>query len=222
MSDERLRELERRWKETGSAHDESVLINERMRVGRATPARLWSAGLLGSAAARMILGQHATWGDDLAWVNALDEQPVAVRATLLILDDFCGAGRLPPVVEQMKLLVRRWLADPYAVSKDDIKVLGLECSAQATLILRTPYADVYGEWYETGDALLSQLAAILSRLIHDGSQAGTADLLSFLEEIRDSVSAVSDEHIREVLRRGLVPWLLGHYDPLNIEKAGPS
>jgi hypothetical protein len=36
MSDERLRELERRWKETGSVEDEAKYLAERVRVGDLT------------------------------------------------------------------------------------------------------------------------------------------------------------------------------------------
>lgn len=36
MSDERLRELERRWRASASVDDEVALVNERLRVGAVT------------------------------------------------------------------------------------------------------------------------------------------------------------------------------------------
>jgi hypothetical protein len=52
VSDERLRELERRWTETGSVEDEAVFLLERVRAGVLRQGDLWVAALLGSPAAR--------------------------------------------------------------------------------------------------------------------------------------------------------------------------
>ena len=40
MSDARLRELERRWRESGSTEDEAAYLRERVRVGDLTQERL--------------------------------------------------------------------------------------------------------------------------------------------------------------------------------------
>lgn len=40
MPDERLRKLERRWKETGSAQDEAAYLLERVRAGEISPLGL--------------------------------------------------------------------------------------------------------------------------------------------------------------------------------------
>lgn len=45
MSDARLRELERRWRESGAIEDEAAYLHERMRVGALPPAKLTSAAL---------------------------------------------------------------------------------------------------------------------------------------------------------------------------------
>jgi hypothetical protein len=52
MSDEQLRALERRWKETGAAQDEAALLLERVRVGDLEQARLESALLRSRVEAR--------------------------------------------------------------------------------------------------------------------------------------------------------------------------
>ncbi len=44
MSDARLRELERRWKETGSVDDEAAYLLERVRSGTADGTRLSAHG----------------------------------------------------------------------------------------------------------------------------------------------------------------------------------
>lgn len=51
MTDERLRELERRWKETGSVEDEAAWLVERVRAGDLTQERLGLAAHCGHPAA---------------------------------------------------------------------------------------------------------------------------------------------------------------------------
>ena len=58
MSDQKLRELERRWRETGSVEDEAAYLRERVRVGDLTQERLELAAYLGHAAACNALGRE--------------------------------------------------------------------------------------------------------------------------------------------------------------------
>ena len=52
MSDQRLRELERRWRETGSVEDEAAYLRERVRVGDLTQERLELAAYCGHEGAK--------------------------------------------------------------------------------------------------------------------------------------------------------------------------
>lgn len=56
MTDSRLRELERRWKESGSTRDEAAFLLERARIGALSRRRLRLAALAGSTAAKAVLG----------------------------------------------------------------------------------------------------------------------------------------------------------------------
>jgi len=56
MSDERLRELERRWKETASPSDEAAYLSERVRVGDLAVSNLELAANLGHRGAGLALG----------------------------------------------------------------------------------------------------------------------------------------------------------------------
>ena len=56
MSDERLRQLDRRWRETGAIEDEAALLQERVRVGNLRRERLELAALLGSQGAQLATG----------------------------------------------------------------------------------------------------------------------------------------------------------------------
>jgi hypothetical protein len=55
VSDGRLRELERRWRESGSVDDEASWLSERMRAGTLTRDRLELAAYCGSAAASKLV-----------------------------------------------------------------------------------------------------------------------------------------------------------------------
>ena len=57
VSDERLRELERRWKETGSVEDEAAFLLERVRVGELTQERLELAAYCGHPASQAAVGE---------------------------------------------------------------------------------------------------------------------------------------------------------------------
>ncbi|HZV00947.1 MAG TPA: hypothetical protein VFF73_29800 [Planctomycetota bacterium] len=57
MSDEKLRRLERRWRETGSAADEAAWLRERARTGDLEPERLHLAAYLGHEPARVAVPQ---------------------------------------------------------------------------------------------------------------------------------------------------------------------
>ncbi|MDC3379462.1 hypothetical protein OAX78_04190 [Planctomycetota bacterium] len=56
MSDERLRELERRWKETQAVEDEAAYLLERVRVGDLEQEKLELAAYCGDGAAKAALG----------------------------------------------------------------------------------------------------------------------------------------------------------------------
>ena len=63
MADDRLRELERRWKESGAVDDEAAWLLERVRVGGLEAERLQLAAYCGHAGARVALGSasNPTW-----------------------------------------------------------------------------------------------------------------------------------------------------------------
>lgn len=59
VSDAKLRELERRWRETGAVDDEAAYLLERVRVGDLTPERVELAAYCGNAGARATLAPAA-------------------------------------------------------------------------------------------------------------------------------------------------------------------
>jgi hypothetical protein len=72
VSDARLRELERRWKETNSPDDEAAYLLERVRVGDLTRERLELAAYCGHEGASTALGvSHARLPDPSIWIGGL-------------------------------------------------------------------------------------------------------------------------------------------------------
>ncbi len=59
MSDERLREAERRWRETGSIEDEAELLRQRVRTGELPLAHVAAAARLDYPAAAMVLDNES-------------------------------------------------------------------------------------------------------------------------------------------------------------------
>ena len=113
MSDQKLRELERHWRETGSVEDEAAYLRERVRVGDLTQERLELAAYCGHEGAMICLGlpslespcdglrlakDLAVWGPDvLLWLAVL-----AIESL----------GRDHPELQRSVQSMRAWLESP--------------------------------------------------------------------------------------------------------------
>jgi hypothetical protein len=71
MSDAKLRDLERRWKETGSVEDEAAYLLERVRVGDLTRERLELAAYCGHEGAMSAIGSQLDSGAPTVWMVGL-------------------------------------------------------------------------------------------------------------------------------------------------------
>lgn len=89
MSDERLRELERRWTESGSVNDEAAYLKQRVRAGDLSQERLDLAAYCGREAALVALGANSTveW-DSKAWAEGLGRwgPSIVLRAQCLLAE----------------------------------------------------------------------------------------------------------------------------------------
>jgi AcrR family transcriptional regulator len=124
VSDERLRELERRWQETGAVGDEIALLRERVKVGDLEPEKLDLAAWLGNEAAlalterapvqdlEELLRQFEEWEDDevcrrfmFAAGRSLMRATPRLRDVFAAAEEwFLGAQR----VEVLKSLITRF------------------------------------------------------------------------------------------------------------------
>lgn len=94
MSDQKLRALERRWKETGSVEDEAAHLLERVRHGTLSPRDLIAGALLGDPAHGRAFGgiDPALLGDETAIMPGKSIGPFYIGMTLAY---FPAIGRLP-------------------------------------------------------------------------------------------------------------------------------
>jgi hypothetical protein len=99
MADDRLRELERRWKSSGAVEDEVALLLERMRVGDLEEDRLRLAAHLGHAASRGSLGDGGPDPGVESWIRGLlhelwlrSGKAWAVEAQLRVFLAICQTG----------------------------------------------------------------------------------------------------------------------------------
>ena len=90
MTEARLRELERRWKQSGALDDEVAYLYERVRAGLVDDAQLDVARRFGSQAAARVLGQPVprSPSDVRGWMREVEALGDEAQRELLL-----GAGR---------------------------------------------------------------------------------------------------------------------------------
>lgn len=129
MSDARLRDLERRWRDTRAVSDEAAYLVERLRAGDLDPERLRVAARCGHPAAVEALGEPPVFprlegADDdaaratvAAWLRGFDAFPreVRVRVALVLAKATLGNGPPhgtdPQVIDALTAL-ERWCRCP--------------------------------------------------------------------------------------------------------------
>jgi hypothetical protein len=115
MSDARLRELERRWKESGSPDDEAAHLQERARIGDLTRDRLELAAFCGHEAARKVAELPPATGVPTEWLTRIERsgRDSVVRAGLAMV------RALVPLVPELRVeardavaAVEAWINEP--------------------------------------------------------------------------------------------------------------
>ena len=147
MSDTRLRELERRWKETGSPDDEAAYLLERVRVGDLTQERLELAAYCGHEGARRAYGcEPSASPDSENWLGGLADRGKEVRVrsawtcAQLVLAS-CELGQFRLCAEQVTALLGEWLNRPSDVAiEQELRTLGAHLSSQEPPVSTFEYA----------------------------------------------------------------------------------
>lgn len=244
MSDERLRELERRWRQSGQLSDQVAYLAERVRCGELARERLDLAAWLedpSALSARKELGGDEALGSAAALRSLGEERSQTARRELRV----ALARWSPPIL--LRVILVAWLervADEPAHEWDDVfgRVRAtlqtlhdcldapwpLPTETLAALEAAEDQADKagWGDHPETGESLPAPDYA--NTPVARCLQFACAVLLAEPERVGSTAAsalAYADAWVywREVcaaLRETLVPWALGEADPLP-ERLGP-
>ncbi|MEZ6188833.1 MAG: hypothetical protein R3F62_27995 [Planctomycetota bacterium] len=194
MADRTLRELERRWKETGSVEDEAVLLLERVHVGDLAARRLEVAAAVGHPAARVALTDRRAPRTPGEWTRVFAHaEPMWLRRAAASACTDLLAGYETAHADDLRPraaleAVEAWLVCPCEAHR----------AAAADLQLLVAF---------TYDAM-PDLALSLTEIAQGDAEVARECLDAVF------VSVGNDEAIRAGLRRDLVPWLLGYADPV--------
>ncbi len=116
MSDERLREVERRAREPGTPDDQAAWLVERLRMGRLTRRRLEAAAHCGHEGARLVLGTKPLPAPTREWARRLVEPGerelavVALAAVARALFEHC-AGLETDAEQRARIDLHAYLLD---------------------------------------------------------------------------------------------------------------
>lgn len=201
MTDARLRELERRWRESGAERDHARFLVERLRTGELSLDRARLAAHLGDAAARAALGlarePHDLAGQR-AWAAALSdwgrEVPgrAGVAAARLVLPVFDRGLNPDPRPRRALRAAEQFLVCPCDRHEGRALLAG-------DLVEAAAHDDA-------GTAVWEAVRAVV------GPADGVAGALEAVVVAAGRVTGVLA--VRAAIRDALVPWALGYGDPL--------
>lgn len=179
MTDQRIRDLERRWKESGTQEDEAALLRARIQAGQIGEERLRLAARCGSRAAASVSPEEAADLSDWTWVEA-EDQETQVRLAIAL-------SGLVRIRNRTRLLghLERWVL--------------AGCPVEGLLRQRASNA-----WLSVGASLCRR------RQLRWQSIERIAQVVPLLA----GLGASEGGNPAHGLLREVVPWCLGHRDPI--------
>jgi hypothetical protein len=205
VSDERLRELERRWKETGSIEDEASWLAERLRLGRASKDMVALAAHCGHAAAQRVRGEGAM--DAAEWIRSVRGfgGEASVRAILavgplsrIVTEARVSLGRTP-TSESHASGIERGIGWYAYVCRDDHRSSALKGAREQALAesARDP-----GLWTATWMMrLLGRCACCWLAVSMPASERMLGEIAD-----RHTYEGAGLEEVRDTMRRELLAW----------------
>lgn len=225
MADDEVRDLERAWRRTGELDDEARLLLARLRAGLTTVRRLELAAALGDPAALCAVTAHRRPAAPLVPPQELTPRGQAdwLRLTAELAEEAHVPLEWDGVDLETALRVRLALLEA-ALGPWQANVAGTELAPVADE-LGAPCDAVRGRCLDLsrGDEHLVERALRLSRLARElRAEPLGSGLVGWA---RDLVLAALSRNggrrpveiagpSRATLQEQLVPWLLGHHDPL--------
>ncbi len=203
MSDARLRELERRWRESGAVEDEAALLRERLRQGALGSSRLELAADLGHPGAASALGRAP------ASAAALVDPGWAVRTAAAGAE---AAVRCAAAAARACLPLHRWHRPG-----DDVPERVLETVEAWLDCPCPPHTRAAAAWAlypaaPPGLAGLGYLAHRVARVVGaQGEPGGARVTVRELEAVvAQALERLGEEALQEVLRDAVAAWAVGH------------
>jgi len=203
VSDERLRELERRFREVGTTEAEADWLRERLRAGELVPARLELAGLLGHEAARLVCPPSGPLGlrhfrDLLRAAGAEAGLRYLVVVAGAGVEGFGGGVALRTLLER----VERWIAG----EGRGAELLEAAEAAAGPASFSIPVRSLVGA---------ARAAARDEGAALDGVVAREALSACVLHQVLPpGLENADHDRLRERLRVDVLPWLVGAGDPV--------
>jgi len=214
MSDEKLRELERRWRASGRVEDEAAYLAEQVRVGHLTRDHLRLPAYLDHKASQLVLGKnYRDIPDDFReWINGIWPNTVVVRAGIAVitrvLPEFSKDNPDSAMPHQITHATARWVICP--------------CQKHAFATMRR--VRFYLDGTETnsslafGDIMMStvHLAQATSSEYHRAVDNHKMAAKSIAELSRLLIgSLIPQPTARKAIHDDVALWLLGRKDPLD-------
>ncbi len=210
MSDTRLRELARRWRETGAPQDEAALIVERIRVGELKRERVRAAAILGYPAASLVMTHHKH--QKRSFIHALKVHGVGaqgwIRALVIIQRKICADLNFrptPALILYILQLAWRWahVSDCRHVVSEAWNE-GNNCGLAALDLGPRP------------EVIAFRFAGMMTWFLRHPSDDFSRDLNEFVWQHghRSSLSWLTFKGMQPVVGPELGAWLLGYADPL--------
>jgi hypothetical protein len=238
--DEHLRELERRWRESGAASDGAAWLVERLRADRLHPALLEAAAICGDPASRLALAHVSRAG--LGTRAAADRLGVEKRALERWRSAGCPASKdgrrrwaFDPVAIVAWLENEGWpgAGDPLEVHAHALHAIAPHAAlrlAWATLRTSAGTREPLASWLEQAELMFndpSRLAGMTDvslfgaealALAFDFHRSELRHVIEACRAARGLAPRSSPDHVLAAARRSVVAWALDEQRELPLER----
>lgn len=211
MTDDRLRALERTWKETGTVEAEAEFLRERLRAGKVSDDGVRLAAFLGSKAARQALGLPAYVAPNELDARELSTYGREAVSRVCIAASWAVLPYWETVVPENST-PRRAIeeAERFVLAPGDPDEFHVDGTGRAEHFA----ASDRGLGYESAPAL----AAVAIDYTHAGvlhGNMGTEVVTGHsIKATRAGGSSEPSRVIGQAIRADVVPWALGLRDPV--------